>query len=98
MMGSPVPSARQTRAVRSREAVTILDPSGLKAALTTQSSCPRKTTGSPVPSACQTRAVPAAETVEQCRFSCHSHLDKVDFNAFAANTTKNFTRLNRLQK
>src|SRR5580704_13308436 len=51
------PSAPKTRAVRSSEAVTTVDPSGPKTAARTSASCPRSTTGAPVPSAESTRAV-----------------------------------------
>ena len=62
-IGSREPSACQTRAVPSPEAVTIRVLSGLNAAAVTQSLWPVRTTGGPVPSACQTRAVPSLETV-----------------------------------
>src|SRR5258705_60461 len=62
-MGTPVPSALQTRAVASEDAVTMRLPSGLHAADVTLSEWPLKTMGAPVPSAFQTRAVPSADAV-----------------------------------
>ena len=61
--GSPLPSARHTRAVLSPEAVTIRVPSGLNPAEVTPPSWPRRTRGSPLPSARHTRAVLSSEAV-----------------------------------
>jgi hypothetical protein len=72
---SPV-VASQMRAVLSADAVTMRDPSGLKAADSTEKVCPRRTTISFAVAASHMRAVLSTDAVTMCE---PSRLKAADF-------------------